>query len=69
MLVDQIDPSPTQGTPPVNRPRLSPVFAPATTTAATEDLPAWDLSDLYSAPDSAAVKADFLKAEVRLQGV
>ncbi|HTC09565.1 MAG TPA: oligoendopeptidase F, partial [Acetobacteraceae bacterium] len=47
----------------MNRPRLSPVFAPATTTAATEDLPAWDLSDLYPAPDSAAVKADFLKAE------
>ena len=67
MLVDQIGSSPTQGTSNVNRPRLSPAFAPVTSpgtsAAATETLPTWDLSDLYPGPDSGAVKADFLKAE------
>ena len=28
-----------------------------------EDLPTWDLRDLYPAPDSAAVEADFTKAD------
>jgi oligoendopeptidase F len=28
-----------------------------------QDLPAWDLTDLYPAPDSAQVKADFARAE------
>jgi oligoendopeptidase F len=30
----------------------------------TETLPAWDLSDLYPGPDSAAVQADFARAEL-----
>ena len=34
-----------------------------------EDLPAWDLSDLYPAPDSPAVEADFAKAETGGAGV
>jgi oligoendopeptidase F len=47
-------------------------FAPALTSAAlasappagaTDDLPAWDLSDLYPAPDSPAVEADFTAAD------
>ena len=29
----------------------------------SDDLPTWDLSDLYPAPDSPAVQADFAKAE------
>lgn len=63
MQADQISSLTSQGTRPVTRPRLSPAFSPASSTAATEGLPAWDLSDLYPAPDSDAVKADFAKAE------
>lgn len=33
--------------------------------AATNDLPRWDLSDLYPAPDSPAVEADFTRAETK----
>jgi oligoendopeptidase F len=33
--------------------------------AATIRLPRWDLSDLYPAPDSPAVEADFVRAETR----
>jgi oligoendopeptidase F len=46
------------------RQSVSPVFSSsAAATAAKDDLPAWDLSDLYPAADSAAVRADFAAAE------
>ncbi len=53
------------------RRQVSPVFSAsasaspsaATATAADNTLPAWDLSDLYPGPDSAAVAADFAAAE------
>ncbi len=37
--------------------------AGATIPAAEDDLPAWDLSDLYPGPDSDAARADFVAAE------
>jgi oligoendopeptidase F len=39
------------------------VFASTIAEAATADLPAWDLSDLYPGPDSTEVNADFAAAE------
>src|SRR4051794_31691073 len=33
-----------------------------------ENLPTWDLGDLYPAPDSPAVQADFAKAEQAARG-
>ncbi len=47
----------------MTRPRPAPVFASATAAATADDLPRWDLSDLYPAPDSEAVTADFAAAE------
>jgi oligoendopeptidase F len=47
----------------VTRPRFSPAVAPAAAATAAGNLPRWDLSDLYSGPDSAAVSADFAAAE------
>jgi oligoendopeptidase F len=47
----------------VTRPRPAPVFASATAAATADDLPGWNLSDLYPAPDSEAVTADFAAAE------
>ena len=47
----------------VTRPRFSPAVAPAAAATAADNLPRWDLSDLYSGPDSAAVSADFAAAE------
>jgi oligoendopeptidase F len=47
----------------VTRPRPAPVFASATAAATADDLPRWNLSDLYPAPDSEAVTADFAAAE------
>jgi oligoendopeptidase F len=38
-------------------------LASAPSGGATDELPAWDLSDLYPAPDSAAVEADFTAAD------
>jgi oligoendopeptidase F len=38
-------------------------LASASPAGATDELPAWDLSDLYPAPDSAAVEADFTAAD------
>jgi oligoendopeptidase F len=35
----------------------------ATSQPVADDLPAWDLSDLYAGPDSPALQADFAKAE------
>jgi oligoendopeptidase F len=35
----------------------------ATSQPVADDLPAWDLSDLYPGPDSPALQADFAKAE------
>ena len=35
----------------------------AASQSTVEDLPTWDLGDLYPAPDSPAVEADFAKAE------
>jgi len=35
----------------------------ATAQADVQDLPTWDLRDLYAAPDSPAVEADFTRAE------
>src|SRR3984957_15123709 len=35
----------------------------ATSQPVADDLPAWDLSDLYPGPDSPALQADFVKAE------
>ncbi len=42
---------------------VSPVFSASAATAAEANLPAWDLSDLYPGPGSAAVTADFAAAE------
>jgi oligoendopeptidase F len=42
---------------------VSPVFSPGAAAATDETLPAWDLSDLYPGPGSAAVSADFAAAE------
>jgi oligoendopeptidase F len=47
----------------VTRPRPAPVSSVVVASEAVDELPAWDLSDLYPAPDSAAVKADFTAAE------
>jgi oligoendopeptidase F len=47
----------------VTRPRPAPVFASTTAVATADDLPKWDLSDLYLAPDSETVTADFAAAE------
>ena len=41
----------------------STALAAAPSAGETGDLPAWDLSDLYPAPDSAAVEADFVAAD------
>jgi oligoendopeptidase F len=41
----------------------SAALASAPSAAAADDLPAWDLSDLYPAPDSPAVEADFTAAD------
>jgi len=35
----------------------------ATSQPTTQELPTWDLGDLYPAPDSPGVEADFAKAE------
>src|SRR5580693_2398424 len=41
------------------KPMSDATFAPS----ATEALPAWDLSDLYRAPDAPEVEADFARAD------
>lgn len=47
----------------MTRQRPAPVFASAMAAATADDLPRWDLSDLYPTPDNEAVTADFAAAE------
>ena len=42
---------------------------PPPASRSTQELPTWDLGDLYPAPDSPAVEADFAKAETGGEGV
>ena len=41
----------------------APADAAASSLQATQELPAWNLTDLYPGPDSPAVETDFAKAE------
>ena len=52
-----------QDRPSAGSPGVDPVRAPEGHTLAADALPSWDLSDLYPAPDSSAVRADFDDAE------
>jgi oligoendopeptidase F len=52
-----------QNRPPAGLPGLNPARAPEGHTLASEALPSWDLADLYPAPDSPSVRADFDAAE------
>jgi oligoendopeptidase F len=52
-----------QDRPSAGSPGMDPVRAPEGQSLAADALPSWDLSDLYPAPDSSTVRADFDKAE------